>query len=202
MTPSVPPLAVPGLLPDLRALLRGRVVVMGIGNPLRGDDGVGSALARLLRQSLQTTSLPPDSAAPDLSATFVRSVATALTIIDAEEIPESWVGPAVAARPDAVLLIDAVELGAEPGATALLSAAELAGQVLFTHRTPLRPVADYLAVETGARVALLGIQPGPQRWGEQLSAAVSAAAADLVLLLTEVLEDAGAAASATEAIAC
>ncbi|NJD10656.1 MAG: hydrogenase maturation protease [Gemmatimonadetes bacterium] len=176
-----------GLLPALRALLRGRIVVMGIGNPLRGDDGVGSALARQLQTWLAATS---------------AATAAGLTVLDAEEIPESWLGPAVAARPDVILLIDAVALGAEPGAAALLSAGELGGPVLYTHRTPLRPVVDFLAHETGAEVALLGIQPGPLDWGEALSPALSAAAADLLLLLIEVLEDACAAPSAPEAIAC
>ena len=180
--------AAPGLPGALRGLLRGRNVVMGIGNPLRGDDAVGSVVARGLQAWLRTTSAPPATAR--------------LTVLDAEEIPESWLGPAVAARPDVILLVDAVELGAEPGAAALLSARELGGEVLFTHRTPLRPVVDYLVHETGAEVALLGIQPGPLDWGEDLSPAVAAAAADLVLLLIEVLEGGADAAPAPEALAC
>jgi hydrogenase 3 maturation protease len=198
---SAPP-AEPGLLPSLRSLLRGRVVVMGIGNPLRGDDAVGSVIARLLHASIQATS------SPALPATA--------TVLDAEEIPECWLGPAVAARPDTVLLVDAVELGALPGAVALLSAGELSGRALFTHRTPLRPLTEYLESETHARVALLGVQPGPLRWGEELSPPVAATAADLALLLTDVLAGprtaapslpdvaagARAAPSAPEAFAC
>jgi hydrogenase-4 component D len=153
---------------------------MGIGNPLRGDDAVGSVVARLLRSSLQATSAPP--------------LAVAATVLDAEEIPESWLGPAVAARPDTVLLIDAVELAKEPGAVALLPARELGWRPLFTHRTPLRPLTEYLENETGAEVTLLGVQPGPLRWGETLSPPVSAAAADLALLITEVLASRTAAA--------
>jgi len=179
----------PGLLGALWTSLRGRVVVMGIGNPLRGDDAVGSVVARGLREQRQAMSSSPGSAA--------------VTILDAEEIPESWLGPAVAARPDVVLLVDAVELGAPPGAAALLGAAELGRHALATHRTPLGPVADFLARETGAEVLLLGIQPGSLGWGAELSPDLQAAAADLVTLLTEVLDAAEAAAgSRTEAITC
>jgi len=67
-----------GLLTALRALLRGRVVIMGIGNPLRGDDAVGSVVAGALRARLQATSPPADSGR--------------VTVLDAEEIPESWLG--------------------------------------------------------------------------------------------------------------
>lgn len=176
------PLAEAGLLESLRDQLRGRVVVMGIGNPLRGDDAVGSVIARRLRASLQATSSPPASGAP--------------TVLDAEEIPESWLGPAIAARPDVVLLIDAMELGAEPGAAALLGTYGLTGRTLFTHRTPLRPLTEYLQREAGARVVLLGVQPGPVLWGETLSPPVAAAAAALARLLTDVLAEPLAAAPA------
>jgi hydrogenase 3 maturation protease len=177
----------PGLLRSLRSLLRGRVVVIGIGNPLRGDDAVGSVVARLLRSSLQATSAPPP--------------AGAVTVLDAEEIPENWLGPAVAARPDSVLLIDALDLGREPGAVALLPAHELAWRALFTHRTPLRLLTEYLESETGAAVTLLGVQPGPLRWGETLSPPVSATAADLALLITEVLASRTAAVALSDAAA-
>lgn len=172
------------LLPRLRESLRGRVVVMGVGNPLRGDDAVGSVLARRLR----------------VRETEARSAR--LTVIDAEEIPESWLGPAVAARPDVVLLVDAAELGAEPGSVALLDRDELGQQAMFTHATPLGPVADFLACETGARVLLLGIQPGPLRWGEGLSEAVQAAAGDLSAVLSDILDADVGAHARTEAIAC
>lgn len=175
------------LVPALRTALRGRVLVMGIGNPLRGDDAVGSMVARRLLELTRTAGPRAD-----------RTV----TILDAEEIPESWLGPASAARPDAILLVDAAELGADPGAVALLERSELGQRALFTHATPLGPVADFLERETGAPVMLLGIQPGLLRWGEALSEPVEAAAADLVLLLADILyADAGADAR-TEAIAC
>lgn len=182
--PAVTPLPA-DLAEALRARLRGGVVVMGIGNPLRGDDAVGSVVARALRGGLSPASgsVPP------------------VTVLDAEEIPESWVGPAVAAGPDVVLLIDAVELGAAPGSAALLEAAELGRDACFTHRTPLGPVADYLERATGAEVLLLGIQPGPVRWGEELSPELRATVAGLVPILTAVL-GARPAQAGTEAMAC
>jgi len=99
-----------------------------------------------------------------------------------------------------VLLIDAAELGAPPGATALLPARELVGRALFTHRTPLRPLTEYLESETGAQVALLAVQPGPLRWGDELSPPVAAAARDLAFVLTEMLAGASTAAAARAAV--
>ena len=152
---------------SLRAALQGRVVVLGIGNPMRGDDGIGCRIAQDL--------MVADGLRGDV------------TIIDAEEIPESYVGPVVAARPDVVLLVDAADLGAEPGAAALMDATALDDRTFATHRTPLEPVATYLRSATGARLLLLGVQPGPRTWGAALSEPLDAAARELACLLFDAL---------------
>src|SRR5512146_2776434 len=112
----------------LRRRLSGRVVIMGIGNPLLGDDSVGCVVARRLRETCG--SLP------------------GLTIVDAEEIPESHVGVVESARPGTVLLIDAADLAAEPGSLVFVNAERLADHATFTHRTPLAPLALYLEKRT------------------------------------------------------
>jgi hydrogenase 3 maturation protease len=157
------------LLSDLQVRLRGRLAVVGIGNPDRGDDGVGSAVVRRL------LALPDAAAQPGL------------TLIDAEEVPESWAGRIAAASPDVVLLIDAVELGAEPGSVAILEPAELTGRAICTHRTPLGPFCAFIAHETGADILLLGIQPGAERWGPALSPAVGDSADAVARLLADLL---------------
>lgn len=174
---------------ELRRRLHGRIVIVGIGNPLRGDDGVGCAIARALLTHFEATSSSP--------------TAWPCTIFDGEEVPESFAGPVVAARPDTVLLVDAVELETVPGSTALLDAKQLSRTAVFTHRTPLGPLADYLHHSTGADVLLLGIQPGRLLWGEVMGPEVRAAADALVAILTDALDAALAArAAGVEMMAC
>jgi len=159
-------------LPDLRQALRealvGRVVVVGIGNALREDDGVGSRIARRL------------AGRPEI-------LRAGVTVIDAEEVPESHLGPVVVARPDVVLLVDAADLGAHPGEVALLDSAALDTRVAATHRTPLGPVARFLESETGATVMLLAIQPLLRGWSDTLSEPVEATVRDLAALLLDTL---------------
>lgn len=155
---------------SLLSRLHGRVTIVGVGNPLRGDDGAGCRLARALERACAVSPAP-----------------AGLTIIDAEEIPESYLGPVVASAPDVVLLVDAVELGEVPGSTVLLEACDLADGGAFTHRTPLAPLAAYIERNTGAQVLLLAIQPACLDWGASLSAPVAATVADLAILLREAL---------------
>jgi len=166
---AVPALSPEGSLTEALLLrLRGRVVVLGIGNPLRGDDGAGSRVAALLLEPL-----PGEARAGKVS----------FTVISAGEVPESFLGPVVAARPDTVLLVDAGEMGAPPGSVALLEVEDLPEGPLFTHRTPLRLLAGVLRWETGADVFLLAIQPRHLEWGEAMSSEVEEATRMVSLIL-------------------
>ena len=153
---------------ELRDALSGRVVVVGIGNPLRGDDGVGCRIA-------------------DQLAACSSELRPGVTVVNAEEVPESHLGPVITAQPDVVLLVDAAEFGGHPGDATLMDADALDARVLATHRTPLAPIARFLESETGATVMLLGVQPGDQRWGAEPGECVAAAARDLATLLLEAL---------------
>jgi hydrogenase 3 maturation protease len=169
---GVPPAAAETLELDLRHRLGESVVVMGVGNPDRGDDGAGLRVAELLEEAL------PCGAPPD---------GRRLTVLLAEEVPESFLGPAAAARPDTVLLVDAVDVGAAPGSVALLEPEALEGGATFTHRTPLTLVSEFLRRETGADVFLLAIQPRSLEWGDPMSSEVEEAARHLSRILAAAL---------------
>ena len=143
--------------------LSGRVVVVGIGNPLRGDDGAGARLAELLAGT------------------------TGALVINAEEVPENHLGPVVRARPDRILLIDAVDLGERPGSVALLEIDELRDYPPSTHRVPLAVFADFLGQATGAEILLLAVQPGRNGFGAGLTAEVEGSVSALATLLGALL---------------
>ncbi|NJD20147.1 MAG: hydrogenase maturation protease, partial [Gemmatimonadetes bacterium] len=110
-----------------------------------------------------------------------------LTVLLAVDVPESWLGPAAAARPDTVLLVDAADLGAAPGSAALLEPEDLAGGAAFTHRTPLSLLSTFLRRETGADVLLLAVQPRSLEWGEAMSPEVESSARHLGDILASAL---------------
>lgn len=151
-------------LPDeLAARLSGNVVVVGVGNPLRGDDAVGCLVARRLRG------------------------AEGARVIEAEEVPESFVGDIAAAMPDVVALVDAVDLGAEPGAVAMLEREQVATYAPTTHRMPLSLVMEVVQRRTGADVFLIAVQPLTLAFGAKVSPEVSATVEVLAAVLSELL---------------
>ena len=150
-------------LERLREQVVGKVCVVGIGNRLAGDDGVGSVLAEQLAERV------------------------AGCVIDAGIAPENHLEPIVRAEPDTILLVDAVDFGGEPGRIRLLDPGSLGAGGLSTHATSLRMVHDYLAARSPARALLVGIQPGQLRLGEALSEAVSRSVEALASRLEELL---------------
>ena len=149
----------------LASRLSGNVVVVGIGNPLRGDDVAGCLVAQAL------------------------AGAPGVTVISAEEVPESYLGPVKAAHPDVVVLVDAVDLEAAPGSVAILEMEDLGSREASTHRAPLGLVAEFLRRETGADVFLRAIQPAHLGFGEPVSPEVEESATSLALLLRALVEE-------------
>ena len=153
----------------LRASLTGRVCVVGIGNPDCGDDGLGVRLAESLRAMGH----------PD--------------VILAERSPERWVGLLTRGGFQTVLFLDAVGMGASPGAAVFLSRGEIAARYpqVSTHKLSLSTLARLIEADGPARVFLLGVQPRSVGLASGLSAPVQLTLNVLRDLLVEVLAIAG-----------
>ncbi len=137
------------------------MLVVGIGNILLRDDGVGVHVVRALQAGPEMGPLPPGTR-------LVDGGTLGLDLLPMLE--ESGIA----------VLVDAVELGREPGSIAVLEGDRLAG-MLDRHFSPHQVgVADLLATArlTGRlprRVALVAIQPGEIAVGLGPTPAVRAA---------------------------
>lgn len=133
-----------------------RIAVIGVGNRLWGDDGAGP---ELLKRLMEEWALPETPS----------SVQGQFFFIDAGEFPEDWLIRVADLKPDVILVIDALELHAEPGSTAVLEPEALPEAVCYsTHRLPLRTLLR-LWEERGSKAYVLGIQPKDVVFREGLS---------------------------------
>jgi hydrogenase 3 maturation protease len=135
---------------ELRKWLSGakRVVIVGIGNPIRMDDFVGVKIVQDLR----------------------GKVSEKVMLIECEAVPESYIQQITDFKPTHVLLIDAAILGLEPGEPRLMKPEQLADLAAFsTHMLPLRIFCEYLTNTAKANVALILIQPKQTDFGEELT---------------------------------
>lgn len=112
-------------------------MILGIGNEIRGDDGLGSILAQ------------------KLSIIENKNI----TVFDGKSVPENFTGAIKREIPSHILLLDAVEMNEEPGHIRLVMKEEIAKYSVSTHAMPLSFLIKYLESTTSAEIMLLGIQP-------------------------------------------
>ena len=138
---------------DIIKTLEGKLVVIGIGNILRGDDGAGPALVKTVQERLEKSNVRH----PDL------------VLIDAGEAPENHLGKVVALDPDTVLLVDAADFKASPGTARLIRPDTIDLSGLSTHNASLKLSLDFLKAQSRAEIQLVGIQKKNIRLGEAIS---------------------------------
>jgi hydrogenase 3 maturation protease len=143
-----------------------KVVIAGIGNPIRTDDYVGLNIVE------------------NLKGKFPERIC----LLECETVPESYLLDIEQFNPTHVLLIDSAFSGLKPGQASLVDAEKISDfSAISTHLLPLRVFCDYVKQATGAKIALLLIEPKSMDFGEGLTAVVQAAAERLTKLLLRLL---------------
>jgi hydrogenase 3 maturation protease len=123
------------LLTALAGVLTARSVIVGIGNPYRGDDGFGPAVIAALRGRID---------AP---------------LFDAGFAPENYAQRIAELAPDRILLLDAADLGVPAGTLRLTRPVSGPTLSLSTHTGGLELLATYWEGACRADCALLLAQP-------------------------------------------
>ncbi|MDR1992855.1 MAG: hydrogenase 3 maturation endopeptidase HyCI [Nitrososphaerota archaeon] len=143
-----------------------RTIIAGIGNPIRGDDYAGLKIAECLQ----------------------GKVSNNVCVIECETVPESYLLDIENFHPTHVLLVDAAVLGIPPGKTRLVDVSAIAWFSAFSsHVLPLRVFCEYIIKMTGAKVALLLIEPKNMEFGGPLSPEVKTAVDKLTGILMDLL---------------
>jgi hydrogenase maturation protease len=143
-------------------LLASDTVVIGVGNTILSDEGVGVHAARLLQDDPRLPS--------------------GVTILDGGTIGLELIP--YASDASCVLLLDAMNSGSAPGTLARMTGRDLLGTTGGWSAHQLG-VADLIAalflVSTSPQdIVVLGVQPANTEWGTSLSAEVEAALVPLV----------------------
>jgi len=152
------------LADSLAALACPSMVLVCVGHELRGDDAAGTVIGQQLAGTLRWK------------------------VYNALSAPESFLMKIVADQPESVLTIDAIDLGAEPGAMRLFQPEEIAGQTPSTHGPGLTAYIRALEIMHPCRHAVLGIQPQHLEVGRPLSEPVRRAVDTVVRALRELAE--------------
>lgn len=144
-----------------------KIVVAGIGNPIRMDDFVGVKIVQDLQGKLPGN----------------------IHLIECETVPESFMDEIVQLKPSRVLLMDAAVMELKPGEVRLFDAEKVTNfPAISTHMLPLRVFCEYITQLAGAKIALLLIQPGNTEFGEGLTPEVQETAEGITEILLKALQ--------------
>jgi hydrogenase 3 maturation protease len=143
-----------------------KIVVAGIGNPIRSDDYVGLRIVENLRGKVPET----------------------VCLLECETVPENYLSEIEKFKPTHILLVDAAFLELKPGESSLVDSERMMDySAISTHALPLKIFCEHLKKTTDGKIGLLLIEPKNIEFGEGLSVEVEVAAERLTKLLLELL---------------
>lgn len=134
-------------------------MILGIGNPLGGDDAIGAFVARRINKKLRRKVQ---------NSSQISSALQDVISIDAGTGPEHYTSVIRKHRPDQLILVDAADMGLAPGSIRVLSPQKIQMVCFSTHRVPLSIFLSYVGNLCG-QVYLIGIQPKSTEIGKGLS---------------------------------
>lgn len=133
-------------------------MLIGVGNPLGRDDGVGLYVARALESAAGWVAIPAGLA-----------LENALGLVERQ-------------RPDLLIVVDAADMGLPPGSVRRLPLEGARAMLASSHALPLE-FALGIVKEAVGELVIVGVQPRDLRPGEGLTPEVEAGAKRLVALL-------------------
>ncbi len=150
-------------LERLQKLRGSSVLIVGIGNSLKGDDGAGPAVCEQLKDSR-------------ISA----------EVIDTATAPENYIQKIISKAPQNLIVIDAVDFGAQAGEIKIFEPEQLSSHILSTHTLSPRIFIEMITKSIKTDVYFIGIQPAQTEFGKPLSEQIEKAVDIICRMLTEI----------------
>lgn len=145
--------------------IKGKVCISGIGNIIRGDDGLGPKLIELLKA--RQLSVP---------------------LFDCGTAPENYIFPMLATSCDTVILIDAADMGLAPGEARIFALEEISNVSFSTHNPSPRLFTDLLKTgKDDMNIFVLSVQPKTTSLGSPISLEVMRSLENLADIFLEAL---------------
>ena len=144
------------VLASLRNILPDDILLVGMGNSLKADDGIGSEICSQLKETI------PDN------------------VIDTGTVPENYIQVIIKKKPKVILFIDAIDFAAPAGTIKVFETAELSTGGITTHTLSPRLLSDMIAQSIPAKIYFIGIQPKSMMIGYPMSQEVESAKKELL----------------------
>ena len=137
-----------------------KLIVLGVGNELKSDDGVGPFIIKKLKgENIENESL---------------------MFIDAMTVPENFTGKIRKENPTHMIIVDACLMDSKPGDMRIVSKDEFANIGISTHSMSLSFFVRFLEKDTDIKIIFVGIEPETMDWGAKPTANVEKSANEFI----------------------
>ena len=138
-----------------------KLIVLGVGNELKCDDGVGPfIIKRLKEQGIEDKNR--------------------LLFINAETVPENFTGKIRKESPTHLIIVDACLMGGRPGDMKIVDKYDFANIGISTHSMSLSFFVRYLEKDTDFKIIFIGIEPESMDYSEELTENVERTAYEFI----------------------
>jgi hydrogenase 3 maturation protease len=139
------------------------VTIIGIGNDLKADDGIGPYVIEELQNRTPSH----------------------IELINASTVPENFLSHLIESNPHLILLIDAALMQTKPGTIKLIDKESIGGVAFSSHQLPLTFFLEYLENNINTTILILGIQPLTDEFAQPISNPVQQAANEIISTLSQ-----------------
>ena len=144
-----------------------KLIVLGVGNELKSDDGVGPFVIKKLKEE----NIENDN----------------VLFIDAKTVPENFTGKIRKENPTHLIIVDACLMDSNPGDMRIVDKDDFASIGISTHSMSLSFFVRYLEKDTEIRIIFVGIEPETMDWGERPTPIVERSANEFIEKLKEII---------------
>ncbi|WP_095609206.1 hydrogenase maturation peptidase HycI [Methanosphaera cuniculi] len=147
-----------------------KLLILTIGNPLRGDDGLGPLLSEKLYEKLvNITDKNTDN----------------IYLLNCETTPENDTSTIRQLKPSHIIIVDAVEFDTTPGEIIIIDKKQIDEFNVSTHSMPISFLINYIEKTIGSKVMIIGIQPEEMLLINKISTPVKESVETLSNIITE-----------------
>ena len=138
-----------------------KLIVLGVGNELKCDDGVGPYIIKKLKEENIEDK-------------------NRLLFINAETVPENFTGKIRKEKPTHLIIVDACLMDGEPGDMKIVNKYDFANIGISTHSMSLSFFVRYLEKDTNFGIIFVGIEPESMDYADKPTPKVEDAANEFI----------------------
>lgn len=144
-----------------------KLIVLGVGNELKCDDGVGPyIIAKLKEQNIENNNI---------------------MFIDSQTVPENFTGKIRKENPSHLIIVDACLMGCEPGEVKIVNRYDFASIGISTHSMSLSFFVKFLEKDSDIRIIFVGIEPESMDYADNPTEVVEKSANEFVNILKGII---------------